>query len=128
MNRWTEFQGGPNRVERDAARVTLNARGTLLLNRRAYEALEAPAAVTLLFDEHEHTIGLKPAELLRQNAFPVKQKDKNAHNHIIHASPFCKHFDIRVERTVQFNDVDIDPNGVMKLELHRTSRIGRGRW
>ena len=43
-------------------------------------------------------------------------------------SPFCKHFKIRIERTILFNEVDIDNEGVMKLELQKTTSIGRGRW
>ena len=54
-------------------------------------ALDTPGAVALLFDENNGVIGLKPIDPRRQNAFPVKKKDKH-HNRIIHASPFCKHF------------------------------------
>ena len=127
IKHWSEFQGSPNRVEKDVARVTLNQRGVLLLNSLAYEAMEAPAAVTLLFDENNKVIGLRPADIRHQNSFPVKQKDK-WHNRTIHASPFCKHFKINVERTVLFNEVDVDNEGVMKLDLTRTTSIGRGRW
>lgn len=127
IQHWTEFQGSPNRTDKDEARVTLNSRGTFLLNRKAYEAIETPAAVTLLFDENSGIIGLKPADIRLKNSFPIRQKDKR-HNRLIHASPFCKHFKIRIERTVLFNEVDIDNEGVMKLELKKTTSIGRGRW
>lgn len=127
VKRWTEFQGSPNRMDKDAPRVTLNARGILLLNRKAFEAMQTPAAVQLLFDEQESIIGLKSADIRRQNAFPVKQKDKH-HNRIIHASPFCKHFGINIQRTVLFNEVDLDNEGVLRLELKKTTSIGRGRW
>ena len=45
--RWMEFQGGPMRGDRDKARVTLNSRGVMLLNKTAFEALGEPAAVKL---------------------------------------------------------------------------------
>lgn len=48
IEQWTEFQGGPNRTDRDKPRVTLNNRGVMLLNRTAYDALGMPAAVKLL--------------------------------------------------------------------------------
>lgn len=127
IKHWKEFQGSPNRIDKDQARVTLNQRGIFLLNRKAYEALEAPAAVTLLFDENNAVIGLKPADIRLQNAFPLKQKDKY-YNRSLHASPFCNHFKIKVAGTVLFNEVDIDNDGVMKLELTKTTSIGRGRW
>lgn len=85
------------------------------------------AAVTLLFDENSGMIGLKPADIRLKNAFPVKQKGK-WQNRTIHASPFLKHFKINIDRTVLFNEVDLDNEGVLKLELTKTTSIGRGRW
>src|SRR5438132_933247 len=126
-DRWTEFEGTPNRMHSRLPRVTLNHRGVLRLNKFAYEALESPAAVKLLFDEHEMVIGLQAEDIKRANAFPVKLKDK-FHNRLIHAQPFCKHFRICVERTVLFNDIDIDRDGVMTLSLRQTINIGNGRW
>jgi hypothetical protein len=127
IKHWNEFQGSPNRVDKDNPRVTLNHRGVILLNRKAFEAMETPAAVTLLFDENNNIIGLKPADIRRQNAFPITQKDK-WHNRTVRASPFLKHHNIRIDRTVLFNEVDIDNDGVLKLELTKTTAIGRGRW
>lgn len=127
IERWTEFQGSPNRVDRDGLRVTLNSRGTLLLNERAYEAMNTPSAVKLLFDENNSIIGLRAADPQLHNAFPVKQKDKQT-NRLIHASPFCKHHGIKVSRTVLFNNVDMTNDGILKLELNKTTSIGRGRW
>ena len=117
IEQWTEFQGGPNRVERDKPRVTLNNRGVMLLNRTAYDALRMPAAVKLLYDEDRRVIGLMPEDVRRANAFPVKQKDKY-YNRVINANQFCRHFGINIRRTVLFNEVDIDRDGVMKLELN----------
>ncbi len=127
IKHWNEFQGSPNRVDKDKPRVSLNSRGVILLNRHAFEAMDTPPAVTLLFDEGNNIIGLKPADIRRQNAFPIKQKDK-WHNRTVHTSPFLKHHNIRIDRTVLFNEVDVDSDGVLKLELTKTTAIGRGRW
>jgi hypothetical protein len=124
---FVEFQGMPNRVDKQRVRVTLNSRGVMLLNGKAYEAMKSPAAVTLLFDEVNKIIALKPTDTNRKNAFAVKAKDK-WNNRTVHTSPFCKHFNIKVERTILFNEVDIDNEGLMKLELTKTTTIGRGRW
>src|SRR5687768_17692635 len=99
IKHWTEFEGSPNRTDRERARVTLNKKGVMLLNRVAFDALGMPAAVKMFFDEQNKIIGLKPEDIRRPNAFPVKQKDK-WYNRTIHVSTFCKHFSIRVERTV----------------------------
>lgn len=130
IKHWTIFEGGPNRAGRDALRVTLSPKKTFLLNRKAYEALGSPAAVELRFDEGTRTIGLKPTDTRRPNAFPVKQKAKDKagkYNYrLIYASPFCKHFDIRPEATVLFNKVDLTDDGIMLLELSRAVKVGRG--
>ncbi len=65
-----------------------------------------------------------PEDVRRANAFPVKQKDKY-YNRVINANPFCRHFGINIRRTVLFNEVDIDRDGVMKLELNGTITIGK---
>ena len=99
--RWTEFQGRPNKAGPDEARVTLNPRGVLHLNKTAFEALGMPAAVKLMYEEDRRVIGLKPHDAKHANAFPVKQKDK-WHNRVIHTASFCRHFgiDIRPHRAV----------------------------
>jgi hypothetical protein len=40
------------------ARVTLNGRGVMHMNLKAYEALGMPAAVKLLYDEDRRVIGV----------------------------------------------------------------------
>lgn len=124
IERWTEFQGGPARGNKDMPRVTLNRRGVLLLNKHAYEALGSPAAVKLLFEEDRRCIGLMPHDIRHTNAFPVKQKDR-WHNRVIQLTSFCRHHGIDIRRTVLFNEVDIDREGMMRLDLNRTQKIGK---
>jgi hypothetical protein len=116
----------PNGADKQRVRVTLNSRGVLLMNGKAFEAMKSPAAVTLFFDEVNKIIALKPAQSERKNAFAVKAKDKWA-NRTVHTRPFCKHLNITVERTILFNEVDIDNQGVMNLDLTKTTMIGRSR-
>ena len=81
-------------------------------------------AVRLFFDENHLRIGLKPADPKRKNAFPVRKKDK-WQNRVVHASPFCRHNKIRIDRTVVFNQVDLDDEGILTLDLNKTTSIGR---
>ena len=123
--RFEEFQGGPNGSNREKARVTLSKRSVVVMNQWAYEAFGSPAAVTLWYDEDRRVIGLKPGDTRRSNAFPVKQKDKWK-THQIFITPFCKHHSIDTRRTVLFNEIDINSEGMMRLELNRTQMIGKG--
>jgi len=120
---WKEFEGGPNKSFRNRIRVTLSPKGMILLNRIAYQALEEPQAVVLLFDENERTIGLKPADPTRQNAFPIKQKDQY-HNRTIATNSFCRHYNLIPTRTILFNNAEVDNDGVLRLELRETIAVG----
>ena len=124
IERWTEFQGRPNQTDADEVRVTLDSRGVVRLNKRAYEVLGMPAAVKLMYDEDRRVIGLVPHDAKHANAFPVKQKDKWL-NRVIHTASFCRHFGIDIRRTVLFNAVDIDREGMMRLDLNRTQTVGK---
>lgn len=124
--KWIDFEGSPNRAGQNKARVSLNNRGVLLLNQRAYRSLGTPGAVTLHYDESERVIGLRPVDPRKRCSFPVKQKDKERYR-VIYISPFCSHFNIRLDRTVIFNDVAIDNDGVMTLPLDTATAILRSR-
>lgn len=122
-----EFKGSPNRERKvGEPRVTLNYKGVIQMNKLAFEALGSPAAVKLFFEENELIIALKPDDVRHSNAFRVKPKGPH-YSRIIHTQPFCKHWKIRVERTVLFNDIEINNEGTMLLWLNNTTRIGR-RW
>ena len=125
ISHWTKFEGWPYGVERDQARVTLGPKKAIMLNEVAFEALGAPAAVELMFDEDRRVIGLKPVDLRRKNAFALKPKAGSRHR-VIRAAAFCTHFGINVDRTVLFSEVDIDKDGVMTLEFGKAINVSRG--
>ena len=128
--KWTVYEGGPNGGERMALRITLNSRGVMLFNKRAYEAMGSPGAVELLFDEGENVIGLKPRDLRFQNAFPFKSKDhgksKKYSYRILSLSPFCQHFDIKPRSTILFTRPDMDNDGTLLLDLSTAVNVSRG--
>lgn len=125
ITHWTKFEGKPYGAERDGVRVTLGPKKAIMLNEKAYEALGSPAAVEFMFEENRKAIGLKPIDPRRENAFPIKPK-KGSRHRVIRAAAFCTHVGIKVDRTVLFNDVDIDNDGVMMLEIAKATNISRG--
>jgi len=126
--RWTKFEGGPNGGERMLLRVTLNSRGVMLFNSRAFEAIGSPAAAELMFDEESRVIGLRPRDLRFQNAFPFRhiQRAPKYKYRILHAAPFCRHFDIKPKNTVLFTQPDMDNDGTLLLALESAVSVGRG--
>ncbi len=128
-SRWEIYQGTPNnRKSNGEPRVTLNHRRVFLLNQAAYEALGAVAAVELRYDERTRTIGLAPRDPRIQSAFPLKGKvnNKKYNYKLIHAAPFCKHFEIKPKSTILFTNVDLDNDGTLLLELNTAVAVGRG--
>lgn len=122
VRQWTEFKAGPKKPTRDRLHVTLNARGVILLNLKAFEALGEPEAAVLLYDERSSVIGLQRATARIENAFPLAQKGKNAHR-LIYATAFCRHFGIKVGATVVFPTADIDHDGILQLDLQTTTEV-----
>ena len=128
--KWTIYHGGPNGGVRMAVRITLNSRGVLLFNKRAWEAVGRPAAAELMFDEDENVIGLRPRDIRFQNAFPVKTSNGARHRkyeyRILHTASFCKHFDIRPKSTILFTQPDMENDGTILLDLKTAVNVGRG--
>lgn len=122
--RFIEFKGGPARPRRKRSKVTLNSRGVFLLNSVAASSLKKPEAVKLFYDPHKQVIGLQPATDRESNSFPLRVKDEMM-NRTINASSFCKHFDIKLLRTVEFNNPQMGDDGIMRLNLTDTTIIGR---
>ena len=122
IRQWEEFPVGPN-DEAGNLHVTLSRKGEILLGAAAFERLGKPEAAVLLFDKINSVIGLLPSPSRNQNAYPLKAKSKARHR-IVRANKFCRHYGIRVDRTVAFNMPEIDEEGILVLNLRTTTAIG----
>jgi hypothetical protein len=125
IRHWTKFNGKPNHSYRGKMRVTINYKSSLMLNLAAFEALGRPAAVELMFDQTYGMIGVKPVRPDAHNAFPVKTVLKGTYRRI-NAASFCRHFDLRIEKTIIFLEPMIEPAGVLELNLAKTMLVTRG--
>lgn len=90
------------------------------MNRRTYQALGEPEAVSLLFDIDNLSIGLRPCDLLMPNAFPLAPRGPSG-SHIIWAGAFMKAHQIHPTATIRFLN-PIMENGVLVLDLNYTAR------
>jgi hypothetical protein len=125
-SRWETFEGTQyTQSSSTAPRVTLGLKGTFFLNRFAYEALGSPTAVEMLFDGNERVIGLKPTDPRRRNAFVIKPHGKRGYRRLS-AAAFMKHYRIKNDRTILFENIDLDDDGVLLLDMNKTIYVGRG--
>jgi hypothetical protein len=122
IRKWTEYESGPRTVMRDRVHVTLNPRGVILLNGKAYEMIGSPEAVVLLYDERYSVIGLNPATGNIRNAFPLAQKGNHSHR-LIYGSGFCRRFGLNHKKTIVFKNVEVDQDGILQLDLHKATEV-----
>ena len=121
IKHWTKFPGRPHgRFRRDGVRVTIGPKGVIYMNSKAWKLLGQPRAVEMMFDKARAVIGLIPADPDLPEAFPVKDKNGTSSKQIF-ASAFCMHFLIKLARTGQFNEIEVDDDGVMTLALPTVS-------
>ena len=106
--------------------MTLGAKSTFYLNGAAYDALQQPGAVEILYDGNERIIGFKPVDLRKRNAFLIKPHGRSGNYKRISAAAFCTHFRLKFPRTILFNEIDLDPDGVLILDINKATTIGRG--
>jgi len=125
--KWEVFEGKQYRSEaRTEPRVTLGAKGTFYLNGKAFDALERPGAVEMLYEGNQRIIGLRPIDPTHHNAFIVKHHGKGGNYKRISAAAFCSHLRLKYKRTLLFEEPEIDDKGVMRLDLTKVIEIGRG--
>lgn len=125
IKHWTIFEGTPNAIKRERVRVTLGANKTISLNGVAYEALGNPIAIEMRFDSNLKRIGLKATDPERPNAFPIRPR-RNSQYRWLAAGAFLTHFGIKNNGTILFEDVAIDEDGVMILDITKTTNVSRG--
>ena len=125
INQWEEFPIGPNTAD-ETLHVTLSRKGEILIGVRTFEKLGRPAAAILLFDRLHHMIGVLPSNHHAKNAYPLKSKVGGSHR-LIRANKFCRHYGIRVDRTIAFGTPKINEDGILILDLGTTSIIGKPR-
>ena len=122
---WEKYTGGPNITNRDRLHVTLNSKGMIKFNRKAYEAIGTPSAALLFFEKATSTIGITAAQPHLTEAFPFTQ---NNINWTLNAMPFCRHFGIKFDTgTEAFINPELDTDGTLMLDLRQTRRVYGGR-
>lgn len=119
---WEQFEQGPVEAHSERIHVTLNSRGTLFFNRRAFETLGEPDAVALMYDRRRSTIGVTHAPTSRQNAFRLKRKDSRG-GRVLYASNFCHFYSIRPEETLAFTAAEVNKEGVLILDLNEVRSV-----
>ena|SRR5688500_14010879 len=120
--KWEEFAApGSSRIAE--LHVSLSPSGTVIVSRKAHEALGRPLHIVLLWDADTDTIGIRPVPPRTLNAFRLYPSSAGAYR--FHALRFIAKYDIRLEHTVRFPTASIE-DGVLLLELRYRVRSHHG--
>ena len=113
--KWVELGEGPKKAWKGEIYASINYRSEIVINRKAFEDMDKPEAVVMLFDEDECTIGLRPASTATINAYRLKPKGSSGHR-VVNARPLVRKHDIRVKGTDRFRTACLE-DGILVLDL-----------
>ncbi len=119
--KWEKFKGGQFAVGGGEVRVTLNRKGLIYMNAKAYQCLGSPKAVALYYSREDDTIAVEPAYARFAEHFQVVKKQTGW---AIHASTFCRHYRIRIPDTERFLRPEVTNEGQLILNLKETVTVG----
>src|SRR5215813_3158521 len=120
---WSEVPRGDKRAQWAGVYVTMNSRGTIVMNRAAHERMGEPQAFLLLFDSANNTIGLKPTGPQARNAYPALKYGRHGGRRVA-AYRLLTEYGLHVKETLEFPDAEIDEDGILVLNL-RTARVSK---
>jgi hypothetical protein len=85
--------------------VSLNRRGEIAMNAKAFAAIGQPATVTLLYDPKTNSIGVKYPVAIDNHFFRVRRTGRGRKTLIVNAERMLKQFAIKVGATRVFRNV-----------------------
>ena len=120
--RWEEFdEPGTPRIAK--LHVSMSPTGTMIISRNAYEALQRPTHVVMLWDGETDAVGIRPVPPRTINAFKLYDMHRSG-AYRFHALRFLVKYDIKLDYTIRFPTATIE-DGVLILELRYHVRSPR---
>jgi hypothetical protein len=101
MPEFVEFSQEDSRSRREDPQFTWQARGLLTMNRAAFQALDEPEAITLLYDANERIVGFRKVDPANKNAHAVRKQPKS-HTYRVGAQGFAAYHGIQTLRARRF--------------------------
>jgi hypothetical protein len=119
--KWEKFNGGPAGRMGEDIRVTINRKGHIYLNNKAYRTFGEPKAAALYYNREDDSIAVESANARSNENFQVLNKQNGW---VIQASTFCRHYRIKVPNTERFVRPELDAEGNLILALRETVTVG----
>lgn len=98
--------------------ATMNPEGHIFITKHTFGRLGEPAAVTVLWDKLNSTIGLQPSERGVKGSYPLLGRSGHG-GRVVRIYSFMQEFGFRLSETVRFTDAHIDDEGILILDLRK---------
>lgn len=98
MSRFEEFDRQAASPRSTRPTISIRTRGTLGINRAAYEALGRPRAVKLLWGAEERVVGFRPSHENSPKAYLVSETRPNSGSCEVAGTKFFKFYNIPYDR------------------------------
>ncbi len=119
---WEEFADpGTPRIAK--LHVSMSPTGNVLISRNAYEALQRPTHVVMLWDAETDTVGIRPVPPRTINAFQLYYSGRSG-AYRFHVLRFMVKYELQLDYIVRFPTATIE-DGVLLLELKYRVRSPR---
>jgi hypothetical protein len=102
----------------------MNQKGHIVMSRKTHENIKEPTAVQLFFDTVNNRIGIKPAQSVARDAFPLAKTGRHG-GRVIRAWSLMHEFGIDLPKTIKFRDIMIDKDGILILDLRTADVVKR---
>lgn len=119
-SKWEKI-GRVTRSRWDHRHVSLNAKGELVINNAVFTELGSPAAVDLLYDWGNRTIGVIAVEEPTKDSYPIGPRGSSAK--VIRAHRLLQRCQIEMPHSLRFTAPEIDDEGILNLDLKRTAPL-----
>jgi hypothetical protein len=99
--------------------VTIQKRGTLSLNSAAYEALDSPDAVELLYDRATHRVGIRKVSPEVEHAYQVRPNGTKARSFLVAGSAFTQYYGIETGVARRWPAEGTDGEAMIVIDLRK---------
>ena len=106
--------------------LTLSPKGRFVLGEKMFRQLGEPGWVRMLFDAANQCIGVQPVKPGTPNAYRVARESQKSPM-IVRVFRLMAEFDVRLAETVQFDDAEVNEEGILVLDLRAAKKCVMGR-
>ena len=124
LTHWEDFNTHSELKRVHLPRVTIRPNGEFRLSRTAVDLLGGPTHVALLYDRRNGLIGVRAADAATGYRLGARYRERRSSSYFF-AKNFLNYHNIRLDKTIAFENVDRSVEGYLVLDMSRAVECGR---